>query len=727
MADFQLARLQKVVLPWCFTIVLAACGGGTSDPGFIGGGTDTPGGSGAPSAVTLTLALTNSDGEPTTNITTTDPGRLDITVTGSNGGAPLPDLVVQVTATLGLIEPDSGSALTDSNGLATVFLLSDGSVGAGTVTASTTVEGEAFSNSLNFSIGAAALSIGSMENGVFTAGLIKAGAPNLPAAGSTILEVAVVDDDGVLVESVVEVSFGSGCASQDPPLAEISTLVSTIGGIATSTYTATGCVGEDTANAIIVGSTSNSASVTLTVAPASVNSISFESATPTTLALKGTGGEGREETSTVEFKVLDDVGAPVSGEPVTFSLSTTIGGLALTNDSATTNEDGIAQAIVQAGNVSTAVRVNASIDVDGVQLTTVSDRLVVTTGLPDQNSFSMSVSTFNPGGGDIDGITSEATVRMADKFNNPVPDGTTAVFTTEFGTIVSTCATIDGVCSVTWTSQAPKLPLFNTDLIATLANRTCPTTGVTDLPCPDDLGQIYGRRSALLVTAIGEESFTDVNGNGLWDPGEPHADLAEAFLDNNENGVYDGDDNCTPADTTAGRICASGLEETFVDFNVNGVHDDGNGLYNGTLCSVALDEQGLCSRQLVSVRDGGLVILSNSIVAWVLVDQAGTVLAPGGAGIPDLTADVNYNLYIADFFNNAPAAGTSIEVTSDSCEVKQSEETVRDGSGVGAYGIQLRLKVDLANEERVTGDLEITIDGVTSFVSCNDAANPPPP
>ncbi len=724
MADFQLPRLQKVVLSWCFTLVLAACGGGgTSDPGFIGGGATPPDDVDPDPEATLALELTNSKGEPTTNITSTDPARLDITLADTLTGEPYVGLIVEVTTTLGLIEPVSGTALTDDTGLATVFLLSDDVIGAGTVQVTTTIEGVVFIQSLNFSIGAAELVIGSIEDEVFTEGTIKAGAINLPTAGSTTLEVAVLDDDGELIDTVVEVSFGSGCA---PSTAQITSPVSTVGGMATSTYTATGCVGDDTVNAVILGSTTNTASVTLTIAPASVNSIAFESATPTTLALKGTGGEGREETSIVKFKVLDDVGEPVSGESVAFSLSTTIGGLALTNDSATTNEDGVAQAIVQAGNVSTAVRVNASIDVDGVELTTVSDRLVVSTGLPDQNSFSMSVKIFNPGGGNEDGVSTQVEVRMADKFNNPVPDGTTALFTTEFGTIVSTCSTIDGICSVNWTSQAPRLPLFNTDLIATVNNRTCPTTGVTGLPCPDNLGQIYGYRSTVLVTAIGEESFTDTNGNGLWDIGEPHADLPEAFLDHNENGVYDGDDNCTPADTTAGRICASGLEETFVDFNVNGRYDGGNGIYNGILCPVSLAELALCSRQLVSVRGEGIVIMSGA-PGWVLVNQAGVAVEPVGAGIPDLTANVVYTLYLADQFNNVPALGTQVEVSADACEVEQSQDEVGLSTANGAYPIDIRLKFKSDNEERLVGDLEITIDGTTYFMPCNDAANPPPP
>jgi hypothetical protein len=336
------------------------------------------------------------------------------------------------------------------------------------------------------------------------------------------------------------------------------------------------------------------------------------------------------------------------------------------------------------------------------------------------------VGTFNPGGGAVDGISTELTVRMADKFNNPVPDGTVALFTTEYGVIVSTCETTDGVCTATWSSQSPRLPLFNTDLIATLSNRTCPFTGLSGYPCRDSLGQIFGLRSTILVTAIGEESFTDLNGNGLWDPGEPHADLPEAFLDNNESGVYNGDDNCTPADDPTGRDCASGLEETFVDFNNNGLYDAGNGIYNGTLCSVDLDASGQCSRELVSVRDNGIVIMTTGGPRWIMTDSAGAVIASDGAagtGIPPVTASATYSLYLSDQYNNVPTQGTAVSVSSDSCDVLASETAVSNTAQYGAYRIDLFFTPDPANTEAAVGNVDLEIGGTTYRLGCTDPIN----
>lgn len=122
---------------------------------------------------------------------------------------------------------------------------------------------------------------------------------------------------------------------------------------------------------------------------------------------------------------------PLSGVTVNFELNTYVGGLALSKTSSLSDGDGEVSVTVQAGEVATVVRVLATVDDgDGNPVTTVSDLLTVTTGLPDQNSISLSVSgSFVVGGGfNTDELTRNVTVAMADKFNNPVVDGTAAIF-----------------------------------------------------------------------------------------------------------------------------------------------------------------------------------------------------------------------------------------------------------------------------------------------------------
>ncbi len=717
---------RKVILGFLLSSVLAACGGsgGSSDFGS-GGGTDP----GAPIDINISLVLTDVDGVVTSSVTAVDPGVLEIFVTDISE-QPLVGELVTITTTIGVLDPEAGTALTDSDGIASILILADGELGAGTFTASVSNGVTAFTAELNFQVGEADLVLGRLdEDNLFVEGEIEASSTSLPAAGSAQLTVAVVDGSGELVDSAVVVNFVSACAGLTPPTAELTASTTAVNGIASGTYTATGCTGNDTVTASLEGTgTSTTATVVLSVASAAVNSIVFESAEPTTLALKGTGGEGRSESSIVQFKVLDATGAPVQGELVDFSLSTEIGGVSLSTDSAITNDEGLARAIVLAGNVSTAVRVSAAIEVDGDLLTTVSDRLVVSTGLPDQDSFSLSVTVFNPGGGDTDGVTSTFTIRMADKFNNPVPDGTTAIFTTELGAINSACETVDGACSGVWESQAPKLPLFNQDLVTTIFNTTCPTNGEIGSPCPDSLGEMVGRRSTVLVTAIGEESFDDENGNGLWDIGEDHVDLPEAFVDHNENGVFDGDSNCTPGDSESGRSCASGLEETFVDFNDNGEYDDGNGIYNGTLCPQDLADLEECSRELISVRNSISLVMSNTLtgaIYHILTDTSDQELSL--SELDNIDSTLNFRVYFSDEYNSVPANGTAISVDSDSCDVASvSKEVVDNTSQENAFRISVTIQPDPDNEETTEGSLFVKVPGVEWVYSCSDKADPAP-
>ncbi|MGC8854758.1 MAG: hypothetical protein ACP5OY_07600 [Halothiobacillaceae bacterium] len=270
-----------------------------------------------------------------------------------------------------------------------------------------------------------------------------------------------------------------------------------------------------------------------TVVAGAPAAIEFVSANPTTLAMEGVGQAGLTQTSKVTFRVVDAQGVPTPNQRVDFTLSTEVGGTRLGASSATTDKDGTVSASVISGSVSTPVRVIAT--VAGTNFPAQSAQLVVTTGVPDQDSFSLFISTPNPEAFDIDGTEVDITARLADRYNNPAPDGTQVVFTTEGGSIVGSCTTTMGACSVKWTSQNPR-----------------PTDG----------------RVTLLAYAIGEEGYTEINGDGRFGPLDGFAstqDLSEAFRDDNEDGIWN------PG-------------EYFVDFNRNGSWDAGDGQFNGWLC-----------------------------------------------------------------------------------------------------------------------------------------------
>jgi hypothetical protein len=64
-------------------------------------------------------------------------------------------------------------------------------------------------------------------------------------------------------------------------------------------------------------------------------------------------------------------------------------------------------------------------------------------------------------------------------------------------------------------------------------------------------------RVTVVAYALGEESFIDLNGNNVYDAGEPFQDLGNIFKDRNFDGVYDPTtDEFVPwASTTAPPAC----------------------------------------------------------------------------------------------------------------------------------------------------------------------------
>jgi hypothetical protein len=137
---------------------------------------------------------------------------------------------------------------------------------------------------------------------------------------------------------------------------------------------------------------------------------------------------------------------------------------------------------------------------------------VVSSGVPSQKYMSMSVETYNQDWS-FDGDTTTLTVRVADSAGNPVPEGTVVQFSTEGGQIQKSCqltgSTATGstlsACSVTFGTQELR-PLDN--LVAVVA------------------------------WLEGEEAYADLNGNGVYDSGEPFYDAGKIFRDDDHSNSY---------------------------------------------------------------------------------------------------------------------------------------------------------------------------------------------
>jgi hypothetical protein len=563
-----------------FLITLVACGGS------LEGGGEPSDGVSAPSNI-LTISISD------TNVTEQNPAT--ITVTLNKDGEPVAGEVITFTASLGHFLPEFGTALTGTNGVATIVLNSGDISGAGLVTASV-------NQSQKVSIGFSTQATSSV---ILSLGSADVSLAEVSSGGTSVISISIIDEQGDLYTEAVEFSFTSICSQKVNPTAVLSTPYTTSNGIATSTYLAQGCVGDDTItiNTVVAG-VNLSATTTVNILPADAGSIIYVSALPEAIFIKGTGGD---ESSTIVFRVLDVNGNPVENKDVEFELSTTVGGLTLDPLMATTNAMGEVQTVVNSGTVSTSIKVKATITGTDPVISSLSKQLVLSTGVPDQDSFDLSANILNPEGWNISGSEVSVTARLADAFNNPVPDGTAVSFTTEGGSIDSFCTTLNGSCSVIWRSQQPRpeghvLGDFNNiDNVPEVFNT---------------MGQKYGGRATILATAIGEESFPDSNGNGRFDASEVEAfngnnisglpyDLKEAFVDHNEDFFYN------PGENSSLEQSGGDLEE-FTDFDNNGVFAQNDGLYNGVLCSEPAHAGCSENDKSINVRAELVLIMSGS-------------------------------------------------------------------------------------------------------------------
>jgi len=497
--------------------------------------------------------------------------------------------------------------------------------------------------------GTTTYSMGNGTGSAFQSGAIGISNASVAAGGTTSLTVTVVDQTGALYTAQsVTVTFSSSCISQG--LATIApagtstagttadTVTSTTGTIE-ATYTAKGCSGADdiTASAA-VASTNLSATGMVTVAAAAIGSIQFVSATPASIGLKGTG---LNETSTVVFKVVDSSGGARPGVTVNFSLNTTAGGLSLAPSTATSGSDGTVQTVVSSGTEHTVVRVTATIS--SPALSTQSSALSVTTGLPASGAFSIAIgapsapsytplacSNTETWGTDL--IQIPFTVQLADRYNNPAPDGTSVTFVTNGGHIDGSCTTPlttpgDGACKATWSSANPR-----------------PNTSSTP-------PVFRNGRTTVLATAIGEESFDDVHQTGYYQSGDPFSDLGEPYLDANESGAYV-------------------LGDYFLNFYNAPQYEGPSGTFKGITCSgstcTAMTLSIGVSHKLIMSTSGARIFWSptsatdfssSNSSGFSLVKSPAAPAAPNAETIAILVTDGN---------GNAMAAGTTVTAVADS-------------------------------------------------------------
>lgn len=208
------------------------------------------------------------------------------------------------------------------------------------------------------------------------------------------------------------------------------------------------------------------------------NALNFLDINPSdkSIVIKGSGGNGRSESATLRFRVVDTNNAPVKGAIVDFLINPS-SVVTLNITSANSDTDGVVIATVSSGNVATSVVITAT--VRGRSITSQSDQLLVTTGSAIAAGFDLSASKFNMNSS-LSGDASIITVRIRDTNGNPVADGVPVVFTTNFGAIGTSakggCSTTNGLCTVIYTVQDPRPA--DGEFVTVVASTQVGSTGV---------------------------------------------------------------------------------------------------------------------------------------------------------------------------------------------------------------------------------------------------------
>jgi len=431
----------------------------------------------------------------------------------------------------------------------------------------------------------------------------------LSYGGSTSLTVTIVDasNNSLITGQNVRVNFSSDCL--DLGQSSMDTRVITSTGTAVSTYTAISCLGSDTIRAELDDGTLASANII--IAQPELGSIQFVESTEFSIALAGFGTNSMLETTELSFILRDSSGQIIPGYEVGFSLSSSLGGISLSVPSTITDENGLASVTLSSGFIVTSVNVIAYVESDqSPSISTTSNSISIVGALPTQDGFQITTTVYNPRSWDFNGTRSEVMVRASDRNNMLSTNGSKVHFVTNAGNITGSCILNSGLCSVEWTSQNPR-----------------PQNGIIKI----------------LAYVIGEESFSDLNANGLFDPEEPILnDFSEAFLDVNENDHHD-------------------IGEFFLDFNQDTFHSDkeDNTIFQGNGCSETALAEGHCEN-LFHVRSTVTLCMSSDEV--VVTDNRNQIVDLGAG---ENTIEVN----LSDANGLSPAKGTLVSVTSENVEI----------------------------------------------------------
>lgn len=484
----------------------------------------------------------------------------------------------------------------------------------------------------------------------------------------------------------------------------------------------------------------------------------------------------------LRFSFKDAQGQPIpDGQPVNFALSESASNDVSLTPPSTTTTNGIATVFLNSGAQAETVTITATASRNGVTRSATSPGIAIVGGVPEYShlSWSCTTPTMSPPGLALDGLSSDCTLQVADRFSNRVDVGTRVTFRTESGNVESSGVVGDatGSVGVKVRTGDPRPRLFemdrdSNDVVTNIAEvpalpRFYGDAGVSAFVYPDGSEQLprlnpasgplpagnwmtsapysraqVRRRGVVRFIGIvqGEESFADLNGNKVYDPGEPFIDMAEPFVDKNDNGLRD---DCLVNDLPFGydfsdfpvTVAHSSVEltaedfyacvEDFIDLNGNGVWDDGNGVWDAYTT--------LWKSHTVTwsgVPDVSLYPLTNNSSGTIDV-ESGNIFTDAGAMVTSRPLDVarvgsgaNNVIYPLNFRYTGLVSGHNYILSAHD----ENENCVRSGDLISTLGSVIISGTALATPTvgRRTCDWVIGVADNTSTPRKNTSTPPVP-
>ena len=398
------------------------------------------------------------------------------------------------------------AALTNSVGVAQVLIKSAGlNAAAGSATA--TSKGDTLSVSGTVTI--------QTQDAVVVLGDLSAPSLNgaLPANQSVNLQTTVTVDKNSAPKDAFKVSFVASCG-----LLSSESAATDASGQVRLTYTAKAeCTSPVKIRAeLTTTGLTQTKELSIYLASATPSAIVFVAATVPTMVSKRVGGASSQ--STLTFKLIDASGNAIqTATELALSLDDASKKAGVVFDDGTsstrktTGTDGTISVIVKAGNIPSPVTVTVTEPTSGVNAP--SWGVAISSGMAVQDQVSLSADKSSLEALKIDNVTATLTFSASDRFGNPVPAKTQVNFVTKGGVITGSS---NGTCQLNESSQ-------------------CSVT----FRSLNGTGSPQNGRVTVLAYMSGEESFTDKNGDGVWQPGESFVALGKAYFDANWNGSYE--------------------------------------------------------------------------------------------------------------------------------------------------------------------------------------------